>query len=62
MRRASASPFARDGDRIRRLAEHGYACLLGEDPELLDGCRPLKVSADEQGIAALLAEPSCELG
>ena len=49
-------------DRIGRLGEDRRADLAAEHAELLDRGWALEVSADEQRVAALLAEPAGELG
>src|SRR6185437_14244243 len=50
------------GDGVGRLAEHGDAGLLPEDPELLDGGRALEVGPDQEGVAPLLLPPEGQLG
>ena len=56
-------PLLGDGHGIRRLAEHGHADLLAQDPELLHRGRTLKVGSDEERVPPLVSfVPGGQLG
>src|SRR5208283_2355590 len=51
-----------DCDAIARLGEDTDSDLGAEHTQLLDGCRTLKVRADQVGTTALVAKPVGQLG